>query len=306
MTELVEALLRANLAAAAAVLVVLALRRPARALFGAELAYCLWLAPLLAGAASFLPARSRTAAEAVAPTLFSDPVTALAGDGRAGPLLALWLAGAATTAVLMAVAQLRFLRQARLGLAGPALVGVVAPRLVTPSDYERLYTDEERDVIRAHERMHMDRDDNLINALVAALQVLCWFNPFVHSAAACLRTDQELACDAAVVARHPRMRRRYAETLLKTQLAPAALPLGCYWPAPRRHPLEERIELLRRRGPRVQLHLAGAAAVMLVTAGSGAGSWLAKPIRLTQPAVDRPAPAPRPPMLFMIYRDGRA
>lgn len=302
MAEFVEALLRANLAAAAAVLVVLALRRPARALFGAELAYCLWLAPLLAGAASFLPARSRTLGEAVAPALFSDPATALAADGRAGPLMLLWLLGAGIAAGVMALAQLRFLNSARLGLAGPALVGVVAPRLVVPADYERLYTAEERAVIRAHERMHMDRDDNLANALVAALQAVCWFNPLVHWAAACLRTDQELACDAAVVARHPGLRRRYAETLLKTQLAPAALPLGCYWPAPRRHPLEERIELLRQRAPRVQLHLAGAAAVMLLTAGSGAGSWLAKPIRFTAPVVERPAPPPRPPMLFTIYR----
>jgi beta-lactamase regulating signal transducer with metallopeptidase domain len=128
----------------------------------------------------------------------------------------------------------------------------------------------------------------------------------VHWAAACLRTDQELACDAAVIARHPGLRRRYAETLLKTQLAPTALPLGCYWPAPARHPLEERIALLRRRAPRVQLHLAGASAVILVTLGSGAGSWLAKPVRFTAPAVERAVQAPKPPMLFMIYRDGLA
>lgn len=311
MTDLALALLRVNLAAAAAVLLVLALRRPVRAGFGAEIAYCLWLAPLLAAAASLLPARSLVFAQAGAPfappVALSDPVAALlVADGRAGLVVAVWLAGMAATAGLMTWAQMRFLRGARLGLEGPALVGVVSPRLVVPADYERRYTADERGIIRAHERMHMDRDDNLANALIAVLQVLGWFNPLVHAAARCARADQELACDAGVIARHPGLRRRYAETLLKTQLAPAALPLGCYWPAPALHPLEERITALRQGTPQVRRHLAGAAAVLLVTLGAGAGSWLAKPVNWIAPTLERPLLGPKPNMLFMIYRDGRA
>jgi beta-lactamase regulating signal transducer with metallopeptidase domain len=302
MTQVIETLVRANLAAGLAVLLVLALRRPLRRRFGPEVAYGLWLAPLLAAAASLLPPRiqvvARAATELPPPPLLHD----LLGAGRAGPLLALWLCGVVLGAMALGWGQARFLRRARLGLEGPALVGVIAPRFVTPHGYEDGFTAEERAIIRAHERMHMDRGDTAINALIAALQVLCWFNPLVHWAAHCARHDQELACDAAVVARHPRMRRRYAETLFKTQLAAGALPLGCRWPAPAPHPLEERIALLRQRTPRVRRHLAGTVSVLVLAAGAAAGAWMAKPADLVAEAVAAPGQAPAPTMLFMIYR----
>src|SRR5512147_1753401 len=48
---------RVNLVLAAAIVVVLLLRMPARRLFGARVAYALWLMPLLAAAMCFAPAR---------------------------------------------------------------------------------------------------------------------------------------------------------------------------------------------------------------------------------------------------------
>ncbi|HET6970595.1 MAG TPA: M56 family metallopeptidase, partial [Phenylobacterium sp.] len=56
-TDVLATVLRMNLAGAAAVLVVLALRIPARKLFGPELAYRLWAAPPLAVLGALLPAR---------------------------------------------------------------------------------------------------------------------------------------------------------------------------------------------------------------------------------------------------------
>ena len=58
--DLLHALLRANLATGAAILIVAALRKPARRLAGARQAYGLWLLPLLALAAGLLPARQVT------------------------------------------------------------------------------------------------------------------------------------------------------------------------------------------------------------------------------------------------------
>ncbi|MEI9891626.1 MAG: hypothetical protein WDN45_15110 [Caulobacteraceae bacterium] len=55
--EVLDGLLRANLAAGAAILGAVALRKMARARFGARLAYGLWLLPVLAGAAVLIPAR---------------------------------------------------------------------------------------------------------------------------------------------------------------------------------------------------------------------------------------------------------
>lgn len=305
LAELLTALIRANLAAGAVILLVVALRDRARNLFGAEVAYGLWLAPLAAGLASLIPARTLMVAATTAPHA-ADPIkTLLATVGHADILVCLWAAGLLAVAGWLGVSQLRFLHRAKLGLAGPALVGVFGPRLVVPADYETRFTPEERRLIRIHERTHMDRGDLLPNALIAGLQAVCWFNPLVHWAAKLMRQDQELACDAAVVARLPGVRRRYAETLLKTQLAPTPLPLGCYWPAPSRHPLEERIGLLHQTTPQVRRHMAGSLSVLALTLVVGGGAWALKPAHLAPlPVVVKPSEKPQPVMSFQLYRKG--
>ena len=66
LADLLTALIRANLAAAIAVLVAMAIRWPVRRAFGAHAAYALWIVPALAALASLAP-------QAAAPTL-ADPV----------------------------------------------------------------------------------------------------------------------------------------------------------------------------------------------------------------------------------------
>src|SRR5262245_39629678 len=100
--------------------------------------------------------------------------------------------------------QLRFLADARAGFAGPAVAGVFNPRIITPAAFEERFEKSELEVIIAHEKMHLAKNEARINALVALLRCICWFNPFVHIAAHLMRVDQELACDATVVERHPR------------------------------------------------------------------------------------------------------
>jgi beta-lactamase regulating signal transducer with metallopeptidase domain len=78
-----------------------------------------------------------------------------------------------------------------------------------------------------------------VNALLVAVRRLAWFNPLVHIAARFLRSDQEIACDAAVVERHPHTAGLYAETRLGTWLTPLSAPFGCHWPAVGEHPLKE-------------------------------------------------------------------
>jgi beta-lactamase regulating signal transducer with metallopeptidase domain len=239
MAEVLDAFLRANLVASFAILAVMALRIPARLRFGPELAYRLWAAPPLAAIATIVPLRTGT------PGVHA--LTHLAPTSLAPGLLLLWIAGLIGAVALMARLQRDFLREARRGRAGPAVVGVVTPKVIMPPDDGR-YSPEERALIRAHEREHIIRKDPRAGALMAAFQCLAWFNPLVHLGVHLARLDQELACDAAVLRRHPGNRTLYAKTLLKTQLAGCALPLGCYWPARGRHPLEVRVELLRR-GP---------------------------------------------------------
>lgn len=233
---LATAFVQINLVGAAAILAVALLRIPARRAFGPAQAYHLWLVPPLAAAIALVVHLARKPAD---PAIFGIDSDLLVLGA------AVWSVGAAAVALLFAVSQAKFLRQVRAGLAGPAVVGLISPRIVMPAD-DAGYTEAERELIRAHEREHVARKDPRGVAFVALWQVLAWFNPAIHLAAALIRLDQELACDAAVVMTRPGCRALYARTLLKTQLAATPLPLGCYWPARGRHPLEVRIEALKR------------------------------------------------------------
>ena len=265
-SEILAAIFRANLVGGLAILVVLAMRLPMRRAFGPELSYGLWAIPPIAFVAALMPP----------PVTLDDPGVdpfALAHDHSALALIA-WLAGLALVTVLFTRAQLSFLAAARLGRAGPSVVGVVNPRIVMPRD-DGTYSAEERDLIRAHERQHIARSDPRAGALGAAFQALCWFNPLVHLAVHVMRLDQELACDAGVLRRRPQDRALYAKTLLKTQLAAQALPFGCHWPARGPHPLEVRVSALSATAR----HDRFAGAVLLGAAMVSAGlmAWTIQP-----------------------------
>jgi beta-lactamase regulating signal transducer with metallopeptidase domain len=268
MVEVLNGLLRANLIGSLAILAVLAVRLLVRRRFGPEVAYRLWAMPPLASAATLLPLKTFKGAAVIHPLANLVP-------GEFAPwLFAAWTAGFFVVAVAMCRAQVAFLRATRRGAAGPAVVGVITPRLIMPPDDGR-YTAEERALIRAHEREHIQRQDPRDGALMVVLQCLAWFNPLVHLAAHLARLDQELACDAAVLRRHPKARALYAKTLLKTQLAGAALPLGCYWTARGRHPLEVRVAQLAR--PSDDASLAGPILIITTAILAAALAWAAEP-----------------------------
>jgi TonB family protein len=303
---LVMALAAANLAAGLAILAVLPLRPLVRPRLGARAAYALWIAPPLAALAALVPHRGPAdvavaplvaqAGHAAARALPSAPVQDLAAIA----LVAVWLAGAAAMAAILARRQLRFMRSlgpltpaahdrrlvhaTRTGV-GPALVGALFPRIVTPADFETRYAAPERALILAHERTHLAAGDGLVNALACAAQCLGWFNPLVHLAVHRLRIDQELACDAEVMHRHPEARQLYGQLLLKTQLANDALPLGCHWPAKGAHPLKERIAMLKSPLPALAERRAGLAVAALVGLAAAAWSWAASatPSVIVQP-----------------------
>jgi beta-lactamase regulating signal transducer with metallopeptidase domain len=272
MADLLAGFARANLAAGLAILAVMALRLPTRRAFGAQTAYVLWLLAPLAFLGALLPA-----AEAQTPPLQAAPAALALFAPQTPGLTMLWAAGILLALALVAAGQARFLRHARAGRAGPALVGVICPRIVTPRGYQDQFTEAERALVRAHERAHIDRGDPKVNALIALAQCLCWFNPLVHLAAYLARQDQELACDATVMRRQPRARRAYAETMLKTQLTATALPLGCHWLAGGPHPLEVRIGMLKAPTASEPRRLTGACAVAALAFGAGLAAWAAQP-----------------------------
>jgi hypothetical protein len=121
--------------------------------------------------------------------------------------------------------------------------------------------------------------DARINGLAALMQCVCWFNPLAHAAVFAMRIDQELACDATVAEWYPRARRAYAAAMLKAQLAPMRLPLGCAWSPRGTHPLKLRIAMLKRSLPGTRRAATGSRVVALVCVTAGCMSWAAQPPR---------------------------
>jgi len=298
MSDALAALLRVNLAAAVAVALAMVLRRPVRRLFGPRVAYGLWLLVPLFAAAMLTPARVVTVWRPVVAVASAPSMRGSAPPDAPMLALAVWLAGAAAALGWLAWRQAQFARAVRAGRAGPAVVGVLRPRIVIPDDFTSRYTPREQTVVLAHERTHIAHQDSRINGLVALARCAGWFNPATYLMASALRVDQELACDADVVAAHPAARRSYAEAMLKTQLAGRPLPLGCYWPAPAAHPLTERIALLSRTPPGPAGSRLGAALVLAVALVGAFAVWAARPPQIVlavQPAPASPrTPAARP------------
>jgi beta-lactamase regulating signal transducer with metallopeptidase domain len=285
MTDFLFLLARINLAMAAAVVAVCLLRRPMRTAFHANIAYGLWLLVPMMMLASLLPARTIAFAAQpvrmpIAPALRALPEQAAERLVQAAPmdwsllLLMVWLGGVAAMALAMARQQRQFHEAEKLGAAGPAVTGFLRPRIVLPDWFEVQFSAAEQDAILAHEAAHLARQDARINAIVAFLRCLCWFNPFAHLGAVWLRKDQELACDARAVRQVAR--RDYARALLKSQMHAMVLPLGCSWPG-REHPLTERVALLTHAQPTAARRRAGLALVTLVGLCGAAGAWAVQP-----------------------------
>ena len=147
-------------------------------------------------------------------------------------LLALvWLGGALTLFVLTWQANRRFARQidaalslddpglaqlfaaarAELGITrkirlivnervrSPAIMGLFRPTLLLPADVREKFDARELRLIFLHELAHLKRGDVFVQALIAALQILHWFNPVLWLAFRRMRIDREPATDALVL-----------------------------------------------------------------------------------------------------------
>lgn len=283
------------LAFTAGALLVAALRRPCRRLFGAGRAFQLWLLPPLAMLVSQLP-HAAAAGGGSLPSLVYV-ITSVVGtppphvdsslvvNWRAGVVL-IWCVGMVVTLLMAGLAQRRY--RCRLADAevmsdrssrwpvlraistdvGPALVGAWRSRIVLPADFESRYDATEQMLILAHEATHARRRDGWWCLLAQLVVAAFWFHPLAWWALAALRHDQELACDAAVLREHGN-RRSYANAMLKTQAAGLALPIGCAWSP--RHPLTDRIAMLKQSpSSHLQARLGLIAGLVLATIVTGA------------------------------------
>jgi len=299
MNDLLTHIVFSALSCSAAIALVLAARDFVARHFGPPVAYASWALVPIAALAVLLPARSvvvvmralpaPSVAVAASPeTVVVMPLPPTAGFDAASGLFCLWIAGAVATLLVFLWQQRRFVRslgrldalhgglhRAQTTHGCPVLVGVWRPRIVVPADFESRYTAAERDLILAHERQHRARGDAPANALATLLRSVFWFNPLAHFAASRFLADQELACDAVVIARFPNARRAYADALMKTQLGGGRAALACHWRA--RNVLRERITTLALPSVGRSRRRLGNVAVAATVLAASVAAWAAQP-----------------------------
>lgn len=271
--ETLDALMRAMLVASIGILVVMLLRIPIRRVLGSGAAYALWLLVPAVAMLSFLPGRRIVvkSLDAAVPLQQSSPEATVGAALEPGtswtatltdlaPALAvMWALGCVISLAVLVIRYRRVVGGLHLtpysteqgvfqssgtGI-GPAVIGVLRPRIVVPADFGQRFSAHEQALILAHERAHVAGLDAQVNGFAELALCLGWFNPLFHIARKMLRIDQELACDEQVMRLHVRQRRSYAEAMLKTQ-ALRAVPLVCAWPPSGESSIRERLAMLAR------------------------------------------------------------
>lgn len=215
-----DTLLAATAAVSAAIVLVLALRVALRRRLGAGAAYALWAAVPLAAVAALLPTGGTRISlplavlEPLAAATTPVPVDTTA-TAMPLPWFAVWLAGCLAVLAVQVLQQWQFRRRCGVRLrrgalqraaAGPCVSGLWRPVILLPADFRARYDRRERRLVLAHEIEHLRRGDLPVLALAALLRALFWFNPLLPMALRWFRLDQELACDARVLARFPEAR----------------------------------------------------------------------------------------------------
>ncbi|ATY34140.1 M56 family metallopeptidase [Sphingomonas psychrotolerans] len=230
-------------------LLVLALRGPVRKSFGPQIAYALWLLPVARLLLPPLPASWReqaaapvAAASNIVAVYIVEPLGAAPSAGAEGSfglwmaILLVWALGAAAFLGYHLVSHGRYtanlLRRARVDRTvaqgkvrvietdaahGPLAFGVFRKYVAFPRDFSERYDEQERDLALAHELGHHVRGDLIANWVALFVLALHWFNPIAWRAFRAFRADQEMACDALVLAgRAQALRHAYGRAIVKS------------------------------------------------------------------------------------------
>jgi beta-lactamase regulating signal transducer with metallopeptidase domain len=212
-----------------------------------------------------------------------QPVPLLPGIGWAELLLVLWLGGSTLWFGWQMLRYRTFLAQAMRDarpltrecgidvllsdrIDGPVAAGIVRRRIFLPGDFMRRYSPEERRLALVHEAAHHDRHDLQANLVGLAVLALHWWNPLAYRAYRAFRSDQELACDATVLAdAGAGDRLAYGTAVLKS--ASARMP-GVACALSHKAQLKQRIALMARKPIGAsRLALGGVVAVAAIGGG---------------------------------------
>lgn len=157
-------------------------------------------------------------------------------EGRAASIsLTFWLIGAAAMTTRL-VARLRTERG--VAVTGPAVSGLLRPRLVLPREIDRMLTPEELHAVVLHELTHARRRDNLIRLLYEIALCAVWFHPLLWLVGRRMALYRELSCDESVTARTD------GRALISALAKLAAPEHVCFLHATASARLSERLKLL--------------------------------------------------------------
>lgn len=280
-------------------LFVLAIRAPVRRAFGPAVAYALWALPALRmilpplpddwhqGSAAPLAQASETLVYYVGDPLGVPAV--MNGGGAVASAwpwaLGVWAAGALAFAAYHLIAHGRFCARVRRfarsvttvaagkvevietdAADGPLAFGVWRKYVAFPRDFADRYDPLERDMALAHELGHHARGDLAANWVALLMLAIHWFNPVAWRAFRAFRADQEMACDALVLAGRARvLRLAYARAIVKSAHG-GAVSAACHL-----HTINEIKGRLRMLGVHEKTSrgrwLAGAGSLAVVTLG---------------------------------------
>jgi bla regulator protein blaR1 len=312
------------LATTALMLVVLAIRGPVAARFGARAAYLLWLAPALRMVMPPLPEIWSPEIWSVAPAQqIQEAVTVMTGvSSPAGVvlvapdsspvwpmlLIALWLGGAGLFFMRHILAYRRFVRTTLAGvepfetreaitfsasprIASPLALGIIGKAIIVPHDFNTRFNATEQRLALAHELTHHRRGDPGVNLLALAMLALHWFNPIAHIAHRAFRLDQEAACDAIVLnGATPCERQAYGSALFKAAIGPVPIAICAMATTTT---LKARLRHIIARADKPERMMTGAALALAVIGGglaltastSFASDTKSRAARVSKPAV---------------------
>ena len=136
---------------------------------------------------------------------------------------------------------------------GPAVVGLIASRIVLP-EWVRGAGPERQELVLAHEEEHQRARDVQLRFLAAVLLVAFPWNPALWLQYRRLNLAMELDCDTRVMRRWPERRALYGDLLLRVGTRGRILP-GIAVAALAEQPslLERRIRALLNKAPQVRL-----------------------------------------------------
>jgi beta-lactamase regulating signal transducer with metallopeptidase domain len=301
-------------------LLVLAIRAPVRKAFGPGVAYALWLLPVLRIALPPLPESWREQAAAPVAAIGQVFTYYIVETGGGAPAAAapsaidwlliaavVWALGAAAFLGFHLVSHSRFCRQllsrARIdrivangrvwvietdAAHGPLAFGIWRKYVAFPRDFSERYDEQERDLALAHELGHHVRGDLIANWVALVVLAIHWFNPVAWRAFRAFRADQEMACDALVLAgREGALRHAYGRAIVKSAHG-GAVSAACHL-----HTINElkgRLRMLsknRKSSPaRIAAGLVGVSALTLAALGlTASGTQAAERIKSKVEAV---------------------